>query len=126
MEYDIKNYLEEMIPELAGRLYPVMVVEPDEGINLAYTFTDISRGHLNSSQVTLNVICSDYDDGMKIQDKIASVLAMEEDEPFRIYGTTRFRSELSSGGGRIYNEEIQKWELSRYYIIDWRKINEQK
>lgn len=124
MEDDIKNYIEQMLPELKGRMYPVMVVNPDEGINIAYTYTDVSCDHLSQSQMTLNVICEDYDDGVLMHDKIRGVLAMESDAPYRIYGTTRFRSELSAGGGRLYNEEIQKWELKRYYMIDWRKINE--
>ncbi len=121
MEYSIKNYIEKMIPELEGRLYPVMVVDPDSGINIAYTFTDISSGHLNQSQLTLNVICDDYDSGMEIHAKIQDILGMEEDDPFQVFENIRFRSELMSGGGRIYNEEIQKWELSKYYRIDWRK-----
>ena len=123
MEYSIKNYIETMIPELFGRLYPVMVVDPDDGINVAYTFTDLSAGHLNQSQLTINVICDDYDSGMEMHHKMQELLAMEEDEPFVVFDKIRFRSELSSGGGRIYNEEIQKWELSKYYIIDWRKRN---
>lgn len=123
MENSIKNYIETMIPELSGRLYPVMVVDPDDGINVAYTFTDISAGHLNQSQLTLNVICDDYDSGMEMHHKMQELLAMEEDKPFVVFDEIRFRSELSSGGSRIYNEEIQKWELSKYYIIDWRKRN---
>lgn len=126
MELDIKNYIECMIPEFASRLYPVMVVNPDEGINIAYTFTDISSGHLSQSQLTLNVISDDYDSGMDAQNKIAKLLAMEEDAPFISYGDTRFRSVLSSGGGRIFNEDLQKWELKKYYLIDWRTINGSK
>lgn len=126
MELDIKNYIECMIPEFESRLYPVMVVDPDEGINIAYTFSDISSGHLSQSQLTLNVISDDYDTGMEAHDKIAKLLAMEEDDPFISYGDTRFRSVLSSGGGRLFNEDLQKWELKRYYLIDWRKINGKK
>lgn len=126
MELDIKKYIECMIPEFASRLYPVMVVDPDEGINIAYTFTDISSGHLSQSQLTINVISGDYDTGMEAHAKIAKLLAMEEDAPFIAYGDTRFRSALSSGGGRIFNEDLQKWELKKYYLIDWRTINGSK
>lgn len=121
MENDVKNYIEMMIPELRGRLYPIMVVDPDDGINIAYTFSDIKAGHLNQSQLTLNVICEDYDSGVGMHQKIRETLAMEEDDPYVVYGTTRFHSELSSGGGRFFNEGIQKWELKWYYIIDWRE-----
>ena len=101
MELDIKNYIECMIPEFASRLYPVMVVN-------------------------LNVISDDYDSGMDAQNKIAKLLAMEEDAPFISYGDTRFRSVLSSGGARIFNEDLQKWELKKYYLIDWRTIHGNK
>ena len=123
MENTIKEYIEEKIPELSGRLYPIMVVDPDEGIHIAYTFTDISAGHVSQSQLTLNVICDDYDEGMEVHNKIQEFLGMEEDDPFLVFKNIRFRSELMSGGGRLFNEEIQKWELSKYYKIDWRKIH---
>lgn len=122
-ENDIKDYIESNLPELSDRLYPVMVVDPDDGVNVAYTFSEVSRDHLSQSQLTLNVICEDYDTGMKIHEKISGILAMEEDVPFVMYGGTRFRSELIPGGGRLYNEEIQLWELKRYYKIDWRNTN---
>lgn len=121
MELDIKNYIEAEIPELSDRLSPVFVTSLD-GIRVAYTFSDIVADHLNQSQLTLNVICDDYDEGIAIHEKIKGLLAMEEDQGFLSYGDTYFHSELSAGGGVIFNEEIQKWEISKYYIIKWRTM----
>ena len=41
MEISIKNYIEEKIPELSGRLYPVFTTDLDN-VSVTYTFTPIS------------------------------------------------------------------------------------
>lgn len=125
MEIDIKRYIEDRVPGLKGRLSPVMVTDISE-LGVAYTFTDISAGHVNQSQLTLNIIWNDYDECLDIHEKIKKALSMEEDEPFRIFGNTKFHSELSSGGGAIFNDGPQRWEVSKYYIIDWRTIHEEQ
>lgn len=122
METDIKNFIEEKIEELKSRLFPVMTTDISEP-SIVYTFTDIHAGHVNQSQLTLNIIWSSYDECMEMHAKIKELLAMEEDAPFVVYGNTRFHSELLSGGGELFNDGPQMWEISKYYILDWRTIN---
>lgn len=122
MEEDILRYLQFKIPELNGRFYPVFV-EDITKLNIAYQFTDISAGHLNHSQLTLNVISCDYDECVEVHNKIKKIMAMEEDDSFIASGGTYFRSTLSAGGGTIYNANAEMWEITKYYQIDWRKRN---
>lgn len=122
METDIKNFIEEHIPELSGRLFPIMTTDVSK-MSVVYTFTDIEAGHVNQSQLTLNIICKSYDKCMEIHSKLKELLAMEEDEPFVVYNKTRFHSELSSGGGNLFNEGLQMFEISKFYILDWRNTN---
>lgn len=125
METDIKDFLEENIHELSGRFFPVMTTDVSKP-SVIYTFTDISAGHINQSQLTLNVIWHQYDECMSIHSKIKELLAMEEDAPFIVYKKTRFHSGLSSGGGNLFNEVVKMFEISKYYIVDWRNICEEK
>lgn len=119
---DIRKFIEEHIPELKERLFPVMTTDISKP-SVVYTITDISAGHVNQSQLTLNVIWESYDECLEIHEKLKELLAMEEDEPFIVYGDIRFHSELSAGGGHLFNEGPKMWEISKYYIIDWRTIN---
>lgn len=122
LEQDIKNYIEETIPGLKGRLFPVLTTDISE-ISVLYSITDVSAGHMNQSQLTLTVVWKDYDACVAIHEELKEILAMEEDEPFCLYGDTKFHSELSAGGGALFNDGPQMWEVSKYYILNWRKKN---
>lgn len=119
---DIKNYLEENIPELKGRIYPVMTTDISK-VCVIYNITDISAGHVNQSQITFTAISEEFDEGVEMQEKIKEVLAMEEDVPYKIYGDSKFHASLSAGGGNLFNEGPQRWEISKIYIVDWRKTH---
>lgn len=122
MEISIKNYIEEKIPDLAGRLYPVFTTDLDN-VSVVYTFTPISGGHVKQSQIELKIIHMDYDVCKGYEEKITELLDMEEDHPFVVYGDVRFYSSLA-GGGAIFNDGCQMFEDTLYFIIDWRKRNE--
>ena len=119
---DIKNYLEENIPKLKGRIFPIMTTDISQ-ICVTYNVTDISAGHVNQSQMTFTIISEDFDEGVEMQERIKEVLAMEEDEPYRVYGESKFHTSLSAGGGNLFNEGPQRWKISSIYIIDWRKTH---
>ena len=121
MEISIKNYIEEMIPELAGKLYPVFTTDLDD-ISVVYTVTHLSGGHLKQSQIELKIIHAEYDVCKEYEEKIKALLDMEEDQPFVVYGNVRFYSSLA-GGGTLFNEGCQMFEDTLYFIIDWRKKN---
>ena len=122
MEISIKNYIEEMIPELAGKLYPVFTTDLDD-ISVVYTATHLSGGHLKQSQIELKIIHAEYDVCKEYEEKIKALLDMEEDQPFVVYGSVRFYSSLA-GGGTIFNDGCQMFEDTLYFMIDWRKRNE--
>lgn len=119
---DIKNYLEENIPELKGCIFPIMTTDISN-ICVVYSITDISADHVNQSQMTFTVISENYDEGIEIHEKIKEILAMEDDEPYKIYGNSRFHTSLSAGGGQLFNDGPQRWEISKNYIVDWRKTH---
>ncbi len=120
LELDMKNYIEESIQELKGRLFPVMTTDISK-LSVLYSITDVTAGHTNQSQLTLTVVWKDYDACVMMHEQLKELLAMEEDEPFKVFGNTKFHSELSAGGGSLFNDGPQMWEISKYYILNWRK-----
>lgn len=121
MENEIKNYIEENIPELKDRLYPVFTTDISR-MSVAYKFTPLSGGHLRQSQLELKIIDADYDLCKEIESKLVNLLDIEPDEPFVILDGVKFHSAIA-GGGPLFNDGCQRWEDTLYFIIDWRKIN---
>lgn len=118
---DLKQYLEAKLPELNGRIYPVLTTKI-KTLSVSYKVVPIDGGHLKQSQLELIVTGKDYDECKSVEEKLLSVLDMEEDEPFQIFGTTRFHSGVS-GGGTLWNDGCQMWEDTLYFIVKWRKIS---
>jgi len=121
MYIDIKNYIESKIPELNGRLYPVYTTDT-EGLSIVYKVSPSSGGHMKQSQLQLIIIGPDYDICKQIESSIIDLLDMEEDNPFVLAGNTCFWSSVA-GGGEIFNDGCQMHEITRYFIVDWRKRN---
>ena len=120
MEIDIKNYIDNNIT-LDDRLYPVFTTDTSEA-SVVYTFNPITGGIVKQSQLTLKVIWSDYDDCKEIEVEINKVMDQAESDLYKKYGKTKFKSELS-GGGVLFNANLQMFELTLIYIIKWRKTN---
>lgn len=121
MEIDIKNYIENKVPELLDRFFPVFTTDINSP-SIVYEFRPLTGGHLKQSQIQLKIIWSDYDECKELEKKINEFMDCEEDAPFIIFGNTRFRSVLA-GGGVLFNAAIQMYEDTLIYILKWRKTN---
>ena len=121
MKTEIKQYIEENIPDLAGKLHPVFTTDIDS-LSVKYTITPASGGHLKQSQLELVIISNDYDDCQKMEERLCSLLDIEPDKPPVRIGNIRFHSEVS-GGGVLFNDACQMYEDTLYFMIDWRKCN---
>ena len=120
VEIDIKSYIENSIPDLRDCLCPVFTTDI-KGLSVVYMFTPVSGGHLKESQLELKIIHDDYDYCKEIEEQIKGLLDMEEDAPYVCTGKTRFRSQVA-GGGCLFNDGVQMYEDTLYFILDWRKI----
>lgn len=121
METAIKEYIEQNIPELKGKIHPVFTTKLDS-VRVAYIFTPISGGHLKQCQMELKIIGSDYEDCKEMEEKLNELLDMEEDMTFVVTDGFKFHSEVA-GGGILFNDECQMWEDNLHYIVKWRKAN---
>jgi len=118
MEIDVKNYIDDNI-SLNGRLFPVFtddIAMP----SIVYTFSPILGGTVKQSQLTLKVIWNDYDECKEIEKELNEILDQSDSDQFIIYNNTKFKSALS-GGGILFNDGPQMFELTLIYIIKWRE-----
>ena len=107
----IKKYIEEKIPKLTERLYPVFTTDI-EHLTVTYRFTATAGGHVKQYQLELKVIGSDYDECVAMEKQLVDLLDMQEDDGFTRYEGINFHSELS-GGGMLFNDGCQMFEIGR-------------
>jgi len=86
-----------------------------------YTHTPITSGHIKQSQYEIKVIDKDLDNTFAYRDKLIQLLSFKENASAMRYKNLYFTSTLS-GGGQIFNDSIQVWELSLIFIVKWRMI----
>jgi len=114
LEIAIKNILEE----ITG-----LEVTPIFGIGkspfITYTVTPIDGGVVKQSQCEVKIIDDDFDNALKIREKILKKLDMENKDPSLVNSNVVLRSGLA-GGGSLFNDSIQMWEVSCIFIINWR------
>ncbi|MCS6103470.1 hypothetical protein DWV13_01810 [Clostridium botulinum] len=114
LEIAIKNILDEVT---GLEVTPVFGV--GEGPFVTYTITPINGGVVRQSQCEVKIIESDFDNALEIREKVLKKLDMEDREPSLVDHDIILRSGLA-GGGSLYNDSIQMWEVSCIFIIKWR------
>mgnify|MGYP007110268220 CR=1 FL=1 len=119
LEIAIKNILDEIVSPI--KVTPVFGV--GEGPFVTYTVTAIDGGVVKQSQAEIKIIDSDFDNALLIREKIVKKLDMEAKVPSLVDNDIVLRSSLA-GGGPLFNDSIQMWELSCIFIINWRCKNE--
>ncbi|MBC3901414.1 hypothetical protein GH811_17580 [Acetobacterium malicum] len=118
MEIDVKDYIDANI-SLNDRLFPVFTEDLSD-VSIVYTFSPVTGGLAKQSQLTLKVIWDDYDRCKEIEKELNEILDQSESDQFIIYNNTKFKSALS-GGGVLFNDGPQMYELTLIYIIKWRE-----
>lgn len=124
LEKAIKSVLEENLSPLIGKDKVFPVFSTGKPPFVTYTITPISGGVVKESQVEAKSIDGDIDKAIEIRESIIRKLDMLGRDPSITSGDTVLRSVLA-GGGQIFNDSIQMWELSSIFIVTWRcKENE--
>lgn len=113
----MKNYIKSNLeidirPSFGIGEYPIFV----------YVHTPITAGHINQSQYEIKIVANDLDQAIGYRDRFIELLNLENQDKTIVFEDFAFRPSLS-GGGQLYNDSIQSWELSLIFIIKWRKKN---
>ncbi|MEG2908121.1 MAG: hypothetical protein RR945_02780 [Erysipelotrichaceae bacterium] len=93
----------------------------NEKLSIAYKVMPVSGGNVKESQLEARIIGKDLDEVLLVQEKIIKSLDMTINQPNKVEGGISFRSSLS-GGGWLFNDEIQVWEYPTLFSITWRYI----
>lgn len=119
LETTIKNILDEIVTPIIGKRKVFPVFGTGKLPFVTYTITPMSGGAVKESQVEVKSIADSIDRAIEIRDSINEVLDMTEQVPSINSRGVTLRSQLA-GGGQLFNDSIQVWELSCIYIITWR------
>lgn len=118
LEIAIKNILRE-----TTNLEVTPVFGVGKAPYLTYVVIPIDGGVVRQSQVEVKIIDYDYDNALEIREKVLKKLDMENKDPSLVNSNVVLRSGLA-GGGSLFNDSIQMWEVSCIFIINWRCKNE--
>lgn len=114
LEIAIKNILKEIT---GLKVTPVFGTGKPPYIT--YSITPINGGIIKESQVEVKIIDGDFDNVLDLREKILKKLDMEDKEPSLVDNNIVLRCGCA-GGGSLYNDSIQMWEVSCIFITKWR------
>lgn len=86
---------------------------------LAYIHTPISSGSVSESQYEIKIIDDDLDRALQKRNELIALLNVDMSKPSLMQDNLVFRVNLA-GGGQLFNDSIQVWELSLIFIVKWR------
>lgn len=120
LEIIMRKYLNEKLnidikPSYGNGKFPIFT----------YTHSPLIAGVVNQSQYEIKIISNDLDEAIQYRDEIIQGLNLNTQQRTIIFDNYSIRPSLS-GGGQIFNDSIQVWELSLIFIIKWRKKNGKK
>ena len=112
LEYELKKYLDKRLfiniqPSFGTGEFPIVT----------YSHVPISGGPVRESQFEIKIIDEDLDRAIDLREKVNLLL----DNRNAIATESIHLLSSLAGGGQLFNDSIQVWELSVIYIIKWRK-----
>ena len=114
----LENSLKDIIGE--GKVFPCFGVDEKPPF-ITYTVTPISENHIIQSQIEIKSVSQSRLEALKLICEIDKILSMDEDEPTKTMEGINFFSS-SAGGGCLYNDSINMWEVNKIYIMKWRSL----
>lgn len=114
----IKEILEEVVTPFIcpGKVFPIFGTEFP---CITYTITPASGGVVKEDQVEIKIIHPDYEIAEEIKKAICDKLNTELNKPSLVSNNVALRGQLA-GGGSLFSDGPQMWELSQFFIITWR------
>lgn len=119
LEMAIKKLLEGILTPLIGKGKVKPVFGTGKPPFVTYTVTPISGGRVKESQVEVKFIDKSIDEAMILRESVTGKFDMVQRFPSLVVDDIVLRSVLA-GGGQLFNDAIQMWEISSIYIITWR------
>lgn len=116
--------LEKAIAKILNDVVSPVKVFPVFGTSVpcvTYTVTPLEGGEVKTSQVEVKSIAKTLEEVATIRQKIINKLDITDNKPSLVEKNIHLRSGLA-GGGFIFNEAIQVWELSTIFIVEWRNV----
>lgn len=127
IEISLLNYMKnsEKLKNLIGenRFFPLFAYDLSSPA-LEYQFRMLRGGILKQSQLSINIIWSDYDYILKIRDVLNSLLDFDLQDEFLTIDNLKFNSRIGGGSTPLYRADLKLYQININFIINWRKTNE--
>lgn len=121
MGYQVKQHIEQNYPELIDKIYPGFTTEIDD-ISIVYNITNSAGGLVGQDRLEIRIIDADYDVAEEYKQKIINLFSTEKKNQAIVLSTISFTGSLA-GGGFLFRDDLQMWELTAIFILNTKERN---
>lgn len=103
------------------RFFPVFAFDLSSPA-LEYQVRILKGGIIKQSQLSINIIWSDYDFILEIQECLNSLLDFNLPSEFITIENIKFNSRVSGSSTPLYRPDLKVYQINMNFIINWRTI----
>lgn len=119
--YQVKEWVEQNYPELKDKVYPAFSTNVDD-ISIVYFISSSYGGYVGQDTLEIRCIHKDYDTAESYKKKIIDIFSTEKENKAAVLSDIAFTGALS-GGGAMFNDAYQTWELTAFFILKTKERN---
>lgn len=119
--YQVKQVIEQNYPELKDKVYPLFSTTIDE-ISIIYFINSSAGGYVGQDTLEIRCIHPDYDIAESYKKKMIDIFSTEKKNKAVVLPDIAFTGGVS-GGGAMFNDTYQTWELTAFFILKTKERN---
>lgn len=119
--YQIRQRIEQAYPDLKDKVYPAFTTIIDD-ISIVYFANTSSGGYVGQDMLEIRCIHQDYDTAESYKKKMIDIFSTEKENKAVVLPDIAFTGAVS-GGGAMFNDAYQTWELTTFFILKTKERN---
>ena len=119
--YQVKQLIAQRYPELTGKIYPSFSTTVED-ISIIYFISTASGGYVGQDTLEIRCIHPDYDTAESCKKKMVDIFSTEKENKAVVLPDIAFTGAVS-GGGAMYNDAYQTWELTTFFVLKTKERN---
>ena len=119
--YQVKQLIEQQYPELTDKIYPAFSTTVED-ISIIYFISTATGGYVGQDTLEIRCIHHDYDTAESYKKKMIDILSTEKENKAVVLPDIAFTGAVS-GGGAMFNDAYQTWELTTFFILKTKERN---
>lgn len=106
-----------------NRLFPLFATDVTKPA-LEYQFRHLRGGIVKQSQLSINVIWTDYDLILQIKAVLDNLLDFPLPSNFITVENIQFNSRIGGGSTPLYRPDLKLYQINLNFLVNWRQFNE--